>query len=111
MIQIRQYVDRTGKNAFERWFDKLDDNLQARVTVYLDRLERGNTGSIKPIDGMLHELRMDFGAGYRIYFGWDGKQLVLLLGGGSKRRQSVDIARARILWAEYQQRKTEMEWL
>ncbi len=84
MIQIRQYLDRTGKTAFGRWFDRLDDNLQARVTVYLDRLERGNTGSIKPIEGTLQELRMDFGAGYRIYFGWDGKQLVLLLLGADQ---------------------------
>lgn len=107
MIEIRQYVDRTGRNAFERWFNKLDATVQARVTVYLDRLERGNTGAIKAISGMLQELRLDFGPGYRIYFGWDGGRLVILLGGGTKRRQETDIERAHALWAEYLARKTE----
>jgi putative addiction module killer protein len=110
VIEIRQYVDRTGKNAFERWFDKLDETVQARVTVYLDRLERGNTGASKSIGGMLRELRLDFGPGYRIYFGWEGEQVVILLGGGSKRRQQADIERVRTLWTEFQQRKMEMEW-
>ena len=107
MIEIRQYVDRVGRNAFERWFDKLDETVQARVTVYLDRLERGNTGAVKAISGMLQELRLDFGPGYRIYFGWDGEWLVILLAGGTKRRQQADIERAQSLWAEYLERKTE----
>ena len=107
MIEIRQYVDRTGRNAFERWFDKLDETLQARVTVYLDRLERGNTSAVKAIGAGLQELRLDFGPGYRIYFGWDGEQLVILLAGGTKRRQQADIERAQGLWTEYLARKKE----
>lgn len=107
MIQIRQYVDRAGRNAFERWFEKLDESVQARVTVYLDRLERGNTGAVKAIGGMLQELRLDFGPGYRIYFGWDGNKVVILLAGGTKRRQSADIERAQTLWTEYLERKAE----
>ncbi|HTJ31071.1 MAG TPA: type II toxin-antitoxin system RelE/ParE family toxin [Acidobacteriaceae bacterium] len=107
MIEIRQYVDRAGRNAFERWFEKLDEGVQARVTVYLDRLERGNSGSVKAIGGMLSELRLDFGPGYRVYFGWDGEKVVILLAGGTKRRQPADIQRARALWAEYLARKEE----
>lgn len=47
MIEIRQYVDRLGRNPFERWFEKLNDTAQAKITVFLDRLERGNVSAIK----------------------------------------------------------------
>jgi len=53
------------------------------------------------------ELRLDFGAGYRVYFGKDGKRLVILLAGGSKKRQQADIEAAHTLWAEYKRRKRE----
>jgi putative addiction module killer protein len=107
MIEIRQYIDALGRNPFERWFEKLDASIQARIVVFLDRLERDNLSGIKGVGGGVHELRMDFGPGYRIYFGWDGAQLVILLGGGTKRRQPSDILRAKALWQEYQQRKKE----
>jgi putative addiction module killer protein len=53
------------------------------------------------------ELRLDFGPGFRIYFGRDGERLAILLGGGTKRRQQADIARASALWVEYKRRKRE----
>ncbi|MGB8259696.1 MAG: type II toxin-antitoxin system RelE/ParE family toxin [Terracidiphilus sp.] len=107
MIEIRQYVDRSGRNPFERWFVNLDDITQSRVTISLDRLERGNVSAAKSVGGGVNELRLDFGPGYRIYFGWDGMQLVILLGGGSKRSQQADIAAAQAIWREYKQRKRE----
>lgn len=107
LIEIRQYVDRLGRSPFERWFHKLDDGAQARITVALDRLERGNFSSVKSEGAGVQELRLDFGPGYRIYFGRDGERLVILLGGGTKRRQQADIARAHALWQEYRQRKRE----
>jgi len=107
VIEIRQYVDRQGRNPFERWFDKLDDVTEARITVALDRLERGNVAAAKSVGAGVQELRLDFGPGYRIYFGWDGTQLVILLGGGTKRRQQADIAAAHNLWREYKARKQE----
>jgi putative addiction module killer protein len=107
MIVIRQYVDRLGRNPFDRWFEKLDDGTQARVVVFLDRLERGNFSAAKGEGEGVFELRLDFGPGYRIYFGKDGEQLVILLGGGSKKRQQADIERARVLWKEYKTRKRE----
>ena len=107
MIAIRQYIDREGRNPFERWFDKLDDDLQARIVVSLDRLERGNLSVAKSVGEGVSELRLDFGPGYRIYFGRDGDRLVILLGGGTKRRQSADIDRAKALWREYKERKRE----
>jgi putative addiction module killer protein len=75
--------------------------------VSLDRLERGNTSAAKGVGAGVFELRLDFGPGYRIYFGKDGEQLVILLVGGSKKRQQADIERAHALWQEYKTRKRE----
>jgi len=86
VIEIRQYVDRLGRNSFERWFEKLDDVIQARIAVSLDCLERGNVAAAKSVGEGVQELRLDFGPGYRIYFGRDGSRLVILLVGGTKRR-------------------------
>jgi putative addiction module killer protein len=94
-------------NPFDRWFQKLDDYSQARITVSLDRLERGNTSAVKSVGAGVFELRLDFGPGYRVYFGRDGERLVILLGGGTKKRQRADIDAARILWQEYKGRKRE----
>jgi len=110
VLEIRQYVDRSGRSPFGRWFDKLDEGIQARIAVSLDRLEHGNDSTAKSISGGLQELRLDFGPGYRIYFGKDGERIVILLGGGTKRRQQADIERAHVLWGEYKQRKKEEGW-
>lgn len=107
MIEIRQYIDRQGRNLFGRWFEKLNDDVQARVTVSLDRLERGNFSAAKGIGAGAFELRLDFGPGYRVYFGKDGERLVILLAGGTKKRQQGDIDAARVLWHEYRARKKE----
>jgi putative addiction module killer protein len=107
VIEIRQYIDLLGRNPFGRWFDKLDDNTQARVSVSLDRLERGNFSEVKGVGTGVFELRLDFGPGYRVYFGKDGERLVILLGGGSKKRQQSDIDRACTLWQEYKKRRGE----
>ena len=107
MIEIRQYIDRSERNPFERWFEKLDADRQARVTLYLDRLERGNFSLAKSAGKGVQELRLDFGPGYRIYFGRDGERLVILLGGGSKKRQQSDIVAAQAMWVDYKTRKQE----
>ena len=107
MIQIHQYIDSSGCNPFNRWFEKLDDGARARITVSLDRLERGNFSAAKGVGAGVFELRLDFGPGYRVYFGKDGERLVILLGGGTKKRQQTDIDAACALWKEYKQRKRE----
>ncbi len=106
MIEIREYTDLQGRNPFNRWIDTLDLVTQARVYAYLDRLEQGNFSAAKGISSGLFELRLDFGPGYRIYFGKNGETLVILLGGGTKRRQQADIDAAQALWREYKQRKS-----
>jgi putative addiction module killer protein len=107
VIQIRQYIDGSGRDPFQQWFDDLDGSTRARITVSLDRLERGNFSAAKGIGSGVFELRLDFGPGYRVYFGKDGERLVILLGGGSKRRQQADIDAARVLWKEYKRRERE----
>jgi putative addiction module killer protein len=72
----------------------------------LTRLSRGNRSHMKGLGGGVAELKLDFGSGYRIYFGQDGETLVILLAGGTKRRQSEDIATAKARWVEYKARKT-----
>ena len=67
----------------------------------------GNLSNTKRVGGGIQEYRIDFGPGYRIYFGRDGERLVILLGGGTKKRQRDDIHRAQNLWADYRRRKKE----
>ena len=105
MIEVRQYVDSSGREPFQHWFDELDGNTRARISVVLDRLERGNFSAVKGAGAGVFELRMDFGAGYRVYFGKDGDRIVILLGGGTKKRQQNDIDSACALWREYKGQK------
>jgi putative addiction module killer protein len=107
LIEIEQYVDRLGRNDFDRWFRKLSDETQSRIAVSLTRVKNGNFSNAKSVGAGVEELRLDFGPGYRIYFGRDGAVLVILLGGGTKKRQQADIALSHARWKEYKQRKQE----
>jgi putative addiction module killer protein len=105
VIEIRQYVDRQGHTPFLDWLDDLNDAVQAKVTTALERLELGNLASVKSVGAGVQELRINFGPGYRVYFGWDGEEVVVLLAGGSKKRQQADIERAKELWREFKARR------
>ena len=105
-IAIRSFVDSNGRVPFHAWLDSLDRQTQARITVALTRLARGNRSHVKGVGGGVAELKLDFGPGYRIYFGQDGEMLIILLAGGTKRRQSEDIAAAKARWIVYKERKT-----
>jgi putative addiction module killer protein len=107
VIEVRQYIDRSGRNPFERWFEKLDGTTRARIAIALERLEHGNFSGVRGAGAGVFELRMDFGPGYRIYFGKDGERIVILLGGGTKKRQQTDINAACALWQEYKRQKRE----
>ena len=106
LFEIREYIQ-DGRSPFAEWFDGLDSVTAARVDRYVRRLESGNVGAAKVLGEGVSELRLDFGPGYRVYFGRDGKTLIILLGGGSKRRQDADIAAAIARWKRYQQAKKE----
>jgi putative addiction module killer protein len=102
---IREYLDARGRNEYRTWFDGLDVAAATKVTVALERIAAGNTSSIEPVGEGVSEYKIDFGPGYRIYFGKDGDQLVILLGGGTKKRQNQDIEDAKAAWREYKQLK------
>ena len=105
MIRVLEYQDAHGRNEYKTWFDGLDVAAATRVTVALERIAAGNTSSIKPVGEGVSEYKIDFGPGYRIYFGKDGERLVILLGGGTKKRQNQDIEDAKAAWREYKQLK------
>ena len=97
---IKEYVE-SGRSPFADWFDSLDAVTAARVDRYIRRREAGNFGSAKMLPAGVAELMLDFGPGCRIYFGRDGNSIIILLGGGSKRRQSADITAAIERWNQY----------
>ena len=106
--EIRVYNTKDGKRPFDKWFDGLRDrNAQQRIDARLARVQLGNFGDSKTVGEGVLELRIDYGPGYRVYFGRDGDQVVLLLMGGDKRTQSKDIATAKEYWADYKARKQE----
>jgi putative addiction module killer protein len=105
MIQVEEFITEQDVSPFRRWFDGLDHQAAAWVTIAIDRLGEGNTSNAKALGEGVSELRIDRGPGYRVYFGWDGKVLVILLGGGTKKRQQNDIQAAQRLWRSYKARK------
>jgi putative addiction module killer protein len=78
---------------------------RAKVTRAIARLEQGNVSSVKSVGEGVLEYRIDFGPGYRVYFGRDGEALVILLTGGTKRRQQRDLDAAHVYWRDYKQSK------
>jgi len=83
----------------------LNARAAAKVTTAIVRLENGNTSNVKSVGGGVHEYKINFGPGYRIYFAYDGKTIILLLAGGTKKRQSKDIETAKARWIDYKVRK------
>lgn len=105
-MKVQEYLRDDGSNPYQKWFDSLDAMAAAKVTVATSRLELGNTSSVKWFDG-IGEYRIDWGPGYRIYLAQDGRQLIVLFGGGTKQGQQADIEKARELYQEYKKRKKD----
>jgi putative addiction module killer protein len=103
-IRVVEYLQ-NGVSVFENWFSNLDSQAAAKVTTALYRLEQGNFSNVKSAKQGVSEFRIDFGPGYRIYFGQEGNTVVILLGGGSKKTQRGDIRKAQSLWAQYKVEK------
>src|SRR5260221_10526525 len=99
-FEIRPYTE-GGRSPFAEWFDGLDAVTAARVDRSIRRLEAGNFGAAKSLRDGVFELRLDFGPGYRVYCGREGQTLIILLSGGTKRRQDADIAAAVQRWKRY----------
>ena len=105
MIELRGYIDESGNKRFAQWLEGLDAVAAAKVTIALARMEQGNFSKVTGVGSGVFECKIDFGPGYRIYFGKDGDRLVILIGGGTKKRQEQDIAEAHECWAAYKRRK------
>jgi len=105
MVEVREYLDRCGRSPYAAWFDHLNREAAAKVAAALARMQQGNLSNAKSVGAGVYEYRIDFGPGYRIYFGKDGDRLVILVGGGTKKRQQEDIHTALVRWQDYKQRK------
>jgi putative addiction module killer protein len=103
-LTVVEYIRENEPNPYREWFDGLDPQAAAKVATAVLRHEMGNTSRVKWI-GTLGEYRIDWGPGFRIYLARDEKTLIVLFGGGTKRRQQADIRRAEALFAEYEARK------
>jgi putative addiction module killer protein len=109
MLTVLEFVAPDGSSPFGEWFAELDAAAAAKVTTAVSRMELGNFSNVKGVGTGVLEYRIDFGPGYRIYFGRDGDVLVILLGGGTKKGQQRDIAAAHARWKDYKQRKPQEE--
>ncbi|CAK7254914.1 MULTISPECIES: type II toxin-antitoxin system RelE/ParE family toxin [unclassified Shinella] len=104
-MKVVEYLDPAGRSPFAAWFRRIEARAAAKVTVALARLEGGNLSNTKTVGSGVLEYRIDYGPGYRVYFGRDGETLVILLAGGTKQRQQRDIADAQARWLDYKRRK------
>ncbi len=105
MIDVREYIDPRGRNLYKLWFDRLNPQAAAKVATAVTRLALGNVSNVKGVGSGVFEIRIDFGPGYRVYFGKDGERLVILLGGGTKKHQQYDINAAIAGWQDYKRRQ------
>lgn len=96
MVQIIRTVE------YASWNRSLhDDRAKAKIALRIDRLALGNPGDVKPVGGGLSEMRIDYGPGYRVYYGQRGNEVILLLCGGTKNGQSKDIEQAKALFEKW----------
>jgi putative addiction module killer protein len=107
MVEIREYLAEDGLSPYARWFDRLNSAAAMKVVTAIHRMEQGNFSNVKGVGAGVYEYRISFGPGYRIYFGKDGDRLVILLAGGSKKRQDADIKAAQVYWRDYKRRKRQ----
>ena len=102
--KLVEYLDEYGDSPFSKWFSQLNASAAAKISTALYRMEQGNLSNARSVGKGIFEYKLNFGPGYRIYFAHDG-DLLVVLHGGSKKRQGQDINYARELWADYKARK------
>ncbi len=105
MIRIKQYIETNGCSPFDKWFLGLNNIAAAKITKAIYKLELGNFSNVEGVGSGVYEQKIDFGPGYRVYFGKDGDEIVILLCGGTKKRQANDIRVAKEYWQDYKSRK------
>lgn len=103
--QVKEILLPDGSSPFAKWFATLDVMAAAKVSVAVARMEQGNLSNVEWFRG-IGEYKINWGPGYRVYLAKDGHKIIVLLGGGSKKRQKKDVNDALVLWEDYKQRKT-----
>lgn len=99
---VAVYRTPDGRVPFELWLDQLPDvRTRQKVQARIGRLRLGNLGDCRSVGEGVLELRINFGPGYRVYFGQDGPRIVVILSGGDKSSQNRDIVKAKMYWAAY----------
>jgi len=106
-LSIIPFVEENGTEPFTDWILDLDSISRKRILTRLTRIQTGNFGDCKRIDDAIYELRFFFGNGYRVYFGKDDENIVLLLCGGIKDTQNKDITNAKRYWRQYNEQKNK----
>jgi putative addiction module killer protein len=100
--QVENYLRPDGSCPFEDWMNSLrDKRARARIRTRIARVRLGNLGNCESVGGGVLELKIDYGPGYRVYFGQVEAKLVILLCGGDKSSQSEDIRKAIEYWEDY----------
>lgn len=102
--KIKFYITLNGENLFDEWLESLDFQDSQKVLVRLSRLNLGNLSNCKSIGQGLHELKMDIGPGYRVYFSNIKMHILIILCAGSKRTQAKDISKAKEYLKDYKMR-------
>ena len=103
MMEIRIYEEENGNKPYLKWLADIDRHARNKVLIAISRLKDGNTSNVKSIGNGVSEVKITFGAGFRVYFGYENSEIVILLGGGTKKRQDKDIKIAKSLWKKYQE--------
>jgi putative addiction module killer protein len=104
-VSVREYLDPFVRSPYARWFQALPAPAAAKVATALYRLELGNFSNVEGVGAGVYEYKIDFGPGYRIYFGKDGENRIILLGGSTKKGQQAAIAAAKKAWGDYKRTK------
>jgi putative addiction module killer protein len=100
--QVLIFADQEGKEPFTEWIYGLRDVIgRKRILARVTRLEQGNYGDCASVGEGVSELRLFFGPGYRVYFGEEDGNILILLCGGDKSTQAQDIEAAKAFWKEY----------
>ena len=102
--QVKELLLPDGSSPYAAWFASLDPIAAAKVSVAAARMEQGNLSKVEWFRG-IGEYKIDWGPGYRIYLAKEGLKIIVLLGGGTKRRQQKDIDEALALWEDYKRHK------
>lgn len=107
IVRAKEYLTNNGVSPYSKWFNDLPPDQAAKVTTAVVRIEGGNFSNVKSVCNGVLEYKIDYGPGLRIYFAMEGQTIILLLGGGTKRRQGKDISAAKQRWSDHKDRKKE----